>query len=65
MKSLDRALENLKYDSRMVDWNIQNGLITKVELEKHLNDLKDLSHQTQKLNLKEESDYQSDNSDDN
>lgn len=65
MKSLDRALANLKFDSRMVDWNIQNGLITKVEFDKHLNDLKDLTQQTQKLEFEEDRDHESEDANNN
>ena len=34
--------DRMRFDSRMVDWNIQNGKITPQELKAHLEQLQDL-----------------------
>lgn len=49
--SLDKAIKNLKYDKRMVEWNLNNGLLTKEELEKHTQQLPDLKEQVNLLDL--------------
>ncbi|MCB0355614.1 MAG: hypothetical protein KDD40_01320 [Bdellovibrionales bacterium] len=61
MRHLDTALANLKFDSRMIDWNIKNGLLTKEELQTYLNSLKDCSGNTVNIDLEEDSDYSNDN----
>lgn len=47
--SINKALENLKYDVRLVDYHLNNGIISKADVEKHLKDLPDLSHQVAQL----------------
>ena len=44
MSDLAESLNKLKYDKRMINWNLRQKLITKKEYEKHLAKLKDLSH---------------------
>ncbi|MCB0392672.1 MAG: hypothetical protein KDD58_15385 [Bdellovibrionales bacterium] len=54
MRHLDTALENLKFDSRMIDWNIKNGLLTQEELKAHLDSLKDTAANSESLEIEEE-----------
>jgi len=54
MIKLDKALDNLKFDIRMVDWNIKNGIISKSDLEKHLNALNDLATSSETLEIEVE-----------
>ena len=44
MSYLSDSLKKLKYDKRMLGWNLRRKLITKEEYEKHLKNLEDLSH---------------------
>lgn len=39
--TLDKALKNMKYDTRLVEWHIKNNQLSKEELEKHLQQLPD------------------------
>jgi hypothetical protein len=57
---LSKALENLKYDVRMRDWNVRQGLSTEQAQLDHLNGLKDLTPQSVPLTFQEEdsSDYE-------
>lgn len=41
--SIDKALENMKFDVRLIDYHLNNGTITKTDIEKHSKDLPDLS----------------------
>lgn len=49
--SLDKAIKNLKYDKRMLEWNLNNGQITKEEYNKFINELPDLADQVSALDL--------------
>lgn len=40
--SLDKAVKNLKWDKRLVEWNLRNGQLTPEELKKHLEALPDM-----------------------
>lgn len=40
---IDKALEKMKFDTRLIDTNLNNGFISKEELKKHLEQLPDLS----------------------
>ncbi len=52
--ALDKAIINMKYDKRMTEWNLNNGVLTKEELEKHLGQLPDLTTHIAPLVLEEE-----------
>ena len=52
--SLDKDLENLSFDKRMIEWNLTQKLITKEEWQKHLESLEDVSRQSQPLFEKQE-----------
>lgn len=51
--SLDKALKNLKYDVRMTEFNLNNGVITKEELNAHLGQLQDSGNNSEKLSIEE------------
>lgn len=51
--SLDKAMKNLKYDKRLTEWYINNGQLSKEELEAYLKTLPDMAHN---IDLSESSD---------
>lgn len=51
--SLDKALKNLKFDVRMTEFNVNNGVITKEELKNHLGQLADSGNNSEKLSIEE------------
>jgi hypothetical protein len=42
--SLDKAMKKLKYDNRLIEWYMNNGQLTKAELDAHLQSLPDMAH---------------------
>ncbi len=52
--SLDKAIKNLKFDVRMKEININNNVLTEAELKKHIEQLPDLSHTTEKIVFEDE-----------
>lgn len=52
--SLNKALENLKFDKRLVDLNIKQGRVTKEEVDKNDTSLPDLESQCEKLDIEKE-----------
>ncbi len=52
--SLNKALENLKFDKRLVDLNIKQGRVTKEEVAKNDTSLPDLESQCEKLDIEKE-----------
>lgn len=42
--SLDKAMKNLKFDKRLTEWHVNNGQLSKEELEAHLKSLPDMAH---------------------
>jgi hypothetical protein len=42
--SLDKAMKKLKYDNRLIEWYMNNGQLSKEELEAHLQSLPDMAH---------------------
>ena len=44
MSDLPDMLKKLKYDKRMLNWNLRQKLLTEKEYKKHLDSLEDLSH---------------------
>lgn len=52
--SSDHGMKNLKYDKRLLEWNLNNGLLSKEELKKHLDELPDLSSRVDLLRMGEE-----------
>ncbi|MCC7406248.1 MAG: hypothetical protein IT288_17780 [Bdellovibrionales bacterium] len=54
MSRLSKALAQLKFDSRMTEWNQNQGLVTPEEVKKHLDSLPDLSSRALQLTLEDE-----------
>jgi hypothetical protein len=52
--SLDQAMKKLKFDSRMIEHNLNNGSITREEYEAHLKSLPDSQVQAAALTLEDE-----------
>jgi hypothetical protein len=48
---LHQALQEKRYDVRLMDRNLQSGAIQAQDLEKMRKELPDLSHNTENLNL--------------
>lgn len=44
---LDQYLEKLYFDKRMVQWGVSQGVISRQDVQKHLNGLEDLSDQAE------------------
>lgn len=55
---LTKALENLKFDTRMKDWNIKQGLITKDDYEKTIKSLKDSAGDCEEVTLEDRGDFE-------
>lgn len=51
--SLDKALKNLKFDVRMTEFNLNNGVVSKEEFNSHLSQLPDSGANSEKLNIEE------------
>ena len=49
--ALDKALKNLKFDNRMTEININNGSVSKEEIEQHLKNLPDSAHPDNTINF--------------
>ncbi len=41
MMSLREGLTNKKFDKRVIDWNLRNGVITQAEYDQHVQGLSD------------------------
>ena len=48
---LNSSLQSKKFDVRLIERNVQNGTITAKDMEKHLKDLPDLTHQSEKMKM--------------
>ena len=55
MRNLDKALAALKFDKRMMDWNLTNKVISATEVENHKKSLNDLAPNAIPLDLEEDS----------
>ena len=55
---LNKALDNLKFDTRMKDWNIKQGVVTKDDLEKNLKGLKDDAANSEEVTLEDKGDFE-------
>ena len=49
--TLDKAIEALKYDARMIEKNLKNGTITEKEYQDYLKTLPDCSQNVDLVNL--------------
>ena len=52
--TLDKAIKGLKFDVRMKEHNLNSGVISEQELNKHLEQLPDLTPNTEKIVFEEE-----------
>lgn len=52
--SLNKALENLKFDKRLVELNLKLGRVTQAEIDKNTQNLPDLEAQCEKLDIEKE-----------
>ncbi len=52
--SLNKAIENLKFDKRLNELNLKLGRVTQQELDQKSKELPDLEAQSEKLNLEKE-----------
>jgi hypothetical protein len=53
--SINKSLESMKFDVRLIDYHLNDGTLTKADVEKHSKELPDLS-----ANVLESSDLDSD-----
>jgi len=53
--SLDNAMKNMKFDLRLIEFNIRTGQLTKEEVQKYLQSLPDSSANSEKLDIEENS----------
>lgn len=52
--SFENATKNLKFDKRMIDWNLNNNQISQEDLKKHLETLPDLANNVDLIKFNEE-----------
>ncbi len=52
---LHEALQVVKYDTRLIDWNLKQGLITQADYDKHIKALQDVADRSVVVDL--EADY--------
>lgn len=52
--SLDKATKKLKFDTRLTEWSLNNGQLSKDELKKHLDALPDLKDKSEVVNLSDD-----------
>ncbi|MGZ3722262.1 MAG: hypothetical protein ACXVA9_04995 [Bdellovibrionales bacterium] len=55
---LGKALDNLKYDTRMKDWNLKQGTLTKDEADKNIKGLKDSAADCEEVTLEDKGDFE-------
>ncbi len=51
--TLDKAMKSLKFDTRMLEFNLRTGILSKEELVKYLEELPDCSENGEPLELQE------------
>lgn len=52
--SLYKAMQNLKYDTRMTEMNITNGQVSKAEWQQYLDKLPDMSHNIEMISMEKD-----------
>ena len=57
MVDLGKALENLKFDTRMKDWVVKHGVATKEDLQKNLSSLPDSKADCEEVTLEDKPDF--------
>jgi hypothetical protein len=53
--SLDKSLQAMKFDTRLIELSLRAGTLSKEEIKKHMDQLPDLSDKCEKLNLDDSS----------
>jgi hypothetical protein len=48
---LRKALDALKFDSRMLEWNLRNGVVTQKDFDQYLSQLKDEKDKCETVDL--------------
>lgn len=51
MASSDNSNKNIKFDKRLIEWNLNNGQLTKEEYKKYIEQLPDLADKIDLLSL--------------
>jgi hypothetical protein len=54
---LSKALEALKFDTRMKDWVVKHGLTTKEDIQKHMQQLPDSKADCEEVTLEDRPDF--------
>lgn len=49
--ALSKELEKLKYDKRLLEWNVERGHVSKADLKSYLDSLPDLAANTEQFSL--------------
>jgi hypothetical protein len=57
MIDLNQALEVIKFDVRMRDWNLKRGTITKDDVEKHVKAINDSAAACEPVTLEDKEDF--------
>lgn len=52
--SLNKAIESLKFDKRLIELNLKLGRVTREEAEKYIESLPDLQAQCEKLDIEKD-----------
>ena len=52
--SLYKAMQNLKYDTRMTEMNITKGEISKTEWQQYLDKLPDMAHNIEVISMEQD-----------
>ena len=55
---LHKALENVKFDTRMREWNVKQGTINKDDVEKNLKTIKDSAGDCEEVTLEDKGDFE-------
>jgi hypothetical protein len=55
---LAKALENLKLDNRMKEWNLKQGVLNKEDLVKYVGGLKDSAADCEEVTLEDLGDFE-------
>ncbi|MGZ6479848.1 MAG: hypothetical protein ACXWQE_11125 [Bdellovibrionales bacterium] len=55
---LSKALDSLKFDTRMKDWNLKQGIVTKDDLDKNIKGLKDDAANSEEVTLEDKGDFE-------
>ncbi len=54
---LSKALDNLKFDTRMREWMVKQGIVNKEDQQKNLNSLPDSAHVCEPVTLEDKEEF--------